>query len=228
MLLRLLKKTLLIFLLTTTSSVLALRWLSPPTSAFMLRAQWDALVEGNEDFRLNHRWTERKEISRWAAMAIVAAEDQRFLYHWGFDFNAISKAVRRNQHARTMHGASTLSQQTAKNLFLYSNRSLLRKALEAYFTLLLEICWPKHRILEMYLNIAQFGDGIYGVETASQRYFHKSSKQLKPGEAALLAAVLPNPIKLRADKPSAYVLKRRDWILRQMRVLQGSEYLRGI
>ena len=228
MLLRLLKKSLLILLALSISGVLALRWLPAPTSAFMIGAQWRALVQGDEDFTLSYRWTDRKAVSRWVPIAIIAAEDQRFLQHWGFDFTAIAKALRRNQHAHTVHGASTLTQQTAKNLFLYSDRSLLRKGIEAYFTLLLEICWPKYRILEMYLNIAQFGNGIYGVESASQRFFRKPARQLKPAEAALLAAVLPNPIKLRIDKPSAYVLKRRDWILRQMRLLEGSEYLTGL
>jgi len=138
----------------------------------------------------------------------------------------MAQAFRRNQASARVRGGSTISQQTAKNLFLYPRRSFLRKGLEAGLTMLLESLWPKTRILEVYLNVAQFGDGIYGVEAASRAFFGKPAKRLEPAEAALLAAVLPNPLKLRADRPSAYVLKRRDWILRQMRQLGEGLYPR--
>jgi monofunctional biosynthetic peptidoglycan transglycosylase len=154
---------------------------------------------------------------------VIAAEDQSFVHHHGFNFQAMAQAFKRNLNSKRIRGGSTLTQQTAKNLFLSPHRNFFRKGLEAGLTLLLELLWPKNRILEVYLNIAQFGDGIYGVEAASRAFFGKSASRLEPGEAALLAAVLPNPLKLRVDKPSAYVLKRRDWILRQMRQL-GEEY----
>lgn len=154
---------------------------------------------------------------------MLAAEDQSFAHHHGFNFSAIAEALKRNLNSKRIRGGSTLSQQTAKNLFLSPNRSLMRKALEAGLTVLLELLWPKSRILEVYLNIAQFGDGIYGVESASRAFFGKPAARLEPSEAALLAAALPNPLKLRVDKPSPYVLRRRDWILRQMHQL-GEDY----
>lgn len=158
-----------------------------------------------------------------AALAVIAAEDQSFVQHHGFNLKAMAEAFKRNQNNKKIRGGSTISQQTAKNLFLYPQRNFFRKGLEAVLTALLELSWPKSRILEVYLNTAQFGDGIYGIEAGSRAFFNKPSNRLEPGEAALLAAVLPNPIKLRVDKPSAYVIKRRDWILKQMRQL-GEEY----
>ena len=200
-------------------AILAMRWLPPPTSAFMLRAELLAKEKGLEDFSLHQQWVGLKDIAPAAGLAVVAAEDQRFFGHYGFDFDAMVSAYKRNLGGRHIRGGSTLSQQTAKNLFLYPARSLLRKGLEAGVSELLELLWPKARILEVYLNIAQFGDGIYGVQAASLAFFGKPAKRLEPAEAALLAAVLPNPVKLRVDRPSGYLLKRRDWILRQMRQL---------
>lgn len=222
------RKTLLAFLVLTVLPVVALRWWPPCTSAFMLEAQASALLRGAESFKLNYDWRDWERISPYAGIAVVAAEDQLFARHFGFDFRAIAKAVQHNQGGRRLRGASTISQQTAKNLFLYSQRNYLRKGLESYFTVLIELLWPKRRILEMYLNIAQFGEGIYGVEAASNKFFHKPARRLEPREAALLAAVLPNPIKLRIDRPSPYVEKRRDWILRQMRQLGGAGYLQSM
>jgi len=213
------------FLVLTILPVLALRWLPPPASAFMLEARALALWEGRHDFKLRYRWISWDEISPHAGLAVVAGEDQLFSRHFGFDFRAIGKAWARNQGGRHLRGASTISQQTAKNLFLYPRRNYLRKALETYLTLLIELSWPKRRILEVYLNVAQFGDGIYGVEAASKAFFQKPAHRLEPAEAALLAAVLPNPVRLHVDRPSAHVQKRRDWILRQMRQLGGTNYL---
>lgn len=209
-------------------AVLALRWLPPPTSAFMLRAAYSAKQQGRADFTLRQQWVGLADIAPVAGMAVVAAEDQLFFEHHGFNFSAMAQAFRHNRSGGRVRGGSTLSQQTAKNLFLYSERSFLRKGLEAGLTGLLELLWPKARILEVYLNIAQFGDGIYGVEAASQAFFGKPAKRLAAAEAALLAATLPNPVKLRADRPSAYVLKRRDWILRQMRQLGDERYPLGL
>ena len=204
-------------------AVLAMRWLPPPASAFMLRAALMAHWEGRKDFALRHDWVDLTEISPTAGVAVIAAEDQLFALHHGFNFDAMAQAFRRNLDSGRVRGGSTITQQTAKNLFLYPQRSFLRKGLEAGFTLLLELLWPKARILEVYLNIAQFGDGIYGVEAASRVFFDKPAKRLEPAESALLAASLPNPLRLRVDRPSSYMLKRRDWIRRQMRQL-GEEY----
>jgi monofunctional biosynthetic peptidoglycan transglycosylase len=165
------------------------------------------------------------QISPNLPLAVVASEDQKFPDHWGFDVEAIEKAYEMNQHSHRVHGASTISQQVAKNLFLWSGRSYLRKGLEAYFTVLIEACWPKRRILEIYLNIAEFGYGTYGAEAAGERFFHKPASKLSRSDSAVLAAVLPNPQKLLAAAPSAYVQQRRDWILGQMQALGGPEML---
>lgn len=211
-------------LLASVLPVVALRWLPPPTSAFMLEAWAGGLLSG-QNLDLRYQWTAWDAISPEAALAVMASEDQLFPEHDGFDFHAISRAISSNRKGRPLRGASTISQQTAKNLFLYSGKSLWRKALEAYFTVLLEGFWPKQRILETYLNIAQFGKGIYGVSAAAETFFHKPARDLTTPEAALLAAVLPNPVVLRADRPSNYVLKRRQWIMRQMRLMGGRGYL---
>jgi monofunctional biosynthetic peptidoglycan transglycosylase len=157
-----------------------------------------------------------------------ASEDQQFPFHAGFDFDSIRDAVRASERGKRLRGASTISQQVAKNLFLWPGHSFVRKAFEAYFMVLIEALWPKERILEMYLNLAQFGDGIYGVQAAGERFWRTPALRLTSDEAALLAAVLPNPLRLHADRPSAYVFERRDWILEQMRELGGAGYLREV
>ncbi|WP_026611841.1 monofunctional biosynthetic peptidoglycan transglycosylase [Methylocaldum szegediense] len=223
-----LRKLILAFLALTIIPVALLRWIPPPTSAFMLRAQFLALTSGKPGFQLRYRWVPWQDISPYAKIAVIAAEDQLFDRHYGFDLNAIIQAWKHNQQGNRIRGASTISQQVAKNLFLYPGRSYFRKALEAYFTALIELMWTKRRILEVYLNVAQFGEGIYGVSAASEAFFAKPASKLNPNEAALLAAVLPNPVRLRADKPSAYVMHRRLWILKQMKQLGGSNYLRNV
>lgn len=195
--------------------VLVLRVVPPFTSAFML---------ASDAPKIRYDWVPMKRIAPVAGLAMVAAEDQKFPEHWGFDFEAIDKALDHNKRSRRVRGASTISQQTAKNLFLWSGRSYIRKGLEVGYTLLLETLWPKRRILEVYLNIAQFGPGIYGVEAAAQAYFRKPASRLNRHEAALLAAVLPNPVRLRVDRPSAYVLGRANQIEGQIQAL-GSGYL---
>ena len=195
--------------------VLLFRWVPPPTSAFMLEA----------DIRPVHQeWVSWSHIAPPARLAVVASEDQKFPDHHGFDFDAIDKALEHNEKHRRLRGASTISQQTAKNLFLWSGRSYFRKGMEAYFTVLLETLWPKRRILEVYLNIAQFGPDVYGVEEAAHRYFGKPAARLDAHDAAVLAAVLPNPEKMHAGRPSTYVQERADDIEGQMRLL-GSDYL---
>jgi monofunctional biosynthetic peptidoglycan transglycosylase len=208
-------------------AVLLLRWVHPFTSAFMLEARIHAALQGNSGYRTDFEWVNLEEISSNAAVAVIASEDQQFPFHAGFDFKSIRESVRASEHGKKLRGASTISQQVAKNLFLWPG-GFVRKAFEAYFTVLIEALWPKERILEMYLNIAQFGEGVYGVEAAAHHFYHKPAARLTSSEAAVLAAVLPNPIKLRVDRPSAYVMSRRDWILGQMRDLGGASYLKEI
>ncbi len=165
---------------------------------------------------VEYQWVPKEEIAEVARKAVIASEDQKFHSHSGFDYEAIEKAYRDNRTRNRKRGASTISQQTAKNLFLWPGGGYVRKAIEAYFTVLIEGIWPKHRILEVYLNIVEFGPGIYGVEAASQRFFGKSASKLLPAEAARLAAVLPNPKRWSAETPGPYVQARTAWILRQM------------
>jgi monofunctional biosynthetic peptidoglycan transglycosylase len=222
--LRALAWLLLAALVGTVLPVLALRWLDPPTSAFMLARRWEAQREGTRDFVLRWRWVDAAAISPQLPIALVAAEDQKFPRHDGFDVEAIREALD-EQGEGGGRGASTISQQVAKNLFLWSGRSWLRKGVEAWYTLLIEAFWPKARILEVYANIAEFGDGVYGAEAAAQAYFAKPAARLSAQESALLAAVLPNPRVLRAAAPSPYVRRRQAWIARQVRQLGGPGYL---
>ncbi len=205
--------------------VLSLRWLNPVTSAFMLEARAGALFAGEYDYHTTYHWVDLESISDQAALAVIASEDQNFPYHAGFDFKSIRQAVRAREHGSKLRGASTLTQQVAKNLFLWPGHSFARKGLEALCTVLIEAFWPKERILEVYLNVAEFGRGTYGVEAAAERYFHTHASRLTRHQGALLAAVLPNPILRRVDAPSQSVLERRDWILHQMVNLGGTDYL---
>jgi monofunctional biosynthetic peptidoglycan transglycosylase len=208
--------------------VVGLRWINPPYSAFMLESQMSAWSTHDSSYVFQHRWVDLGRISPNLPLAVVASEDQKFPAHWGFDVESIEKAYQLNQHSHKVRGASTISQQVAKNLFLWSGRSYFRKGLEAYFTLLIEACWPKRRILEVYLNSAEFGHGVYGAEAAAQQFFHRPAATLTRSDAATLAAVLPNPQRLHAAAPSAYVLQRREWILGQMQALGGPEMLEDI
>lgn len=205
------------------------RWLPVPATAFMIRDRFEAAGDdGRSKVRQQHDWVPWTEISRHAAVAMIAAEDQKFLEHDGFDFEAIDKALTDAKRGRRLRGASTISQQVAKNLFLWPGQSWVRKGLEAWFTLWIELLWPKQRILEVYLNSAEFGRGIWGVEAASRHFFGKPALRLNRAEAALLAAVLPNPRRFRVSNPSPYVRQRQDWILWQMRMLLGAGMLRKL
>lgn len=186
------------------------------------------LLQGDFRYKIQYDWVSLDEISPNMQLAVIASEDQRFPTHWGFDFDAIQRAIQYNEKSKKgIRGASTISQQTAKNLMLWHGQNWLRKGLEVPATMLLELAWSKPRILEVYLNIAEFGNGIFGVEAASRYYFKKSAKNLTKSEAALLAAVLPNPIIYKVNKPSALVRKKQQWILRQMESL-GKGYLNSI
>ncbi|MEQ1438384.1 monofunctional biosynthetic peptidoglycan transglycosylase [Fontimonas sp. SYSU GA230001] len=189
------------------TTVLVLRWLPPPTTAFMLQSPVRPV---------HHTWVPAERISRHLQRAVVASEDQKFYVHRGFDLDAIEEAAQRNRRGARRRGASTISQQTAKNLFLWPGGGYFRKGLEAGLTVLIEALWPKARILEMYLNIAEFGPGIYGAEAAAQRLFGKPAARLSAEEAARLAAVLPSPRRWNARDPGPYVRERSAWILRQM------------
>lgn len=215
----------LFFVIATGLQVLALRVVDPPTSAFMLDRQWQAFRDDEPDFALRYDWVDWDALSPDLPIALVAAEDQRFPSHAGFDVAAIERALENNARGRPVRGASTISQQVAKNLFLWDGRSWLRKGLEAWYTVLIELFWPKQRILEVYANIAEFGDGVYGVEAAAQRYFKKPAWRLSAAESARLAAVLPSPKRYSVQAPGPYVQRRAAWIGRQSRNLGGPAYL---
>jgi monofunctional glycosyltransferase len=216
-------------LLLSVLSVLLLRFVNPWTTAFMVDARVESWFDDDpRPWRLQHTWRDYNQISAQLPLAVVASEDQRFPEHSGFDLQQIKKAMDEAQRGRRARGASTISQQVAKNLFLWNGHSWVRKGLEAWFTVLIETLWPKKRILEVYLNSAQFGYGIYGAEAAAQAFFRKPAARLTRGEAARLAAVLPNPVRMRADRPSGYVQRRQGEIARQMAALGGTSYLAGL
>ncbi|HET7201800.1 MAG TPA: monofunctional biosynthetic peptidoglycan transglycosylase [Steroidobacteraceae bacterium] len=207
----------------TVATVIALRWIDPPSTMFMVTDRLTHLPD--DDYTFRHDWRDWADISKHAAIAVIAAEDQRFPQHRGFDFKQIDKALADLERGRRMRGASTISQQVAKNLFLWRGQSWFRKGLEAGITLLIEACWSKQRILEVYLNVAEFGRGTYGVQAASQRFFRKDARRLTRSEAALLAAVLPAPGRFKVQAPTPYVKRRQAWIQRQMAALGGTAYL---
>ncbi|MGB6306526.1 MAG: monofunctional biosynthetic peptidoglycan transglycosylase [Steroidobacteraceae bacterium] len=217
-----------ICIVASVLAVASLRWIDPFFTAFMAEAQAEAWANRDSSYTFRHSWVDLDRISPNLPLAVVASEDQKFPEHWGFDVAAIEKAYALNQHSHKVRGASTISQQVAKNLFLWSGRSYFRKGLEAYFTILIESLLPKRRILEIYLNIAEFGNGTYGAEAAAQRFFHKPASRLTRADAAVLAAVLPNPQHFSAAAPSRYIQQRREWILGQMQALGGPEMLNEI
>ncbi|MBK5929683.1 monofunctional biosynthetic peptidoglycan transglycosylase [Halochromatium salexigens] len=214
-----------LLLVVAATVILLLRWIDPPTSAFMLRHWLIAEQPADDKRRLYHEWVAADLIPPEVKLAVIAAEDQRFPTHAGFDLVELNKALEGWRNGGSLRGASTISQQTAKNLFLWPGSDWLRKALEAPLTLLIELFWPKQRILEVYLNIAQFGPDTYGVGAASWRFFDRPVSTLGTPEAALLAAVLPNPSRYRVHAPSPHVRRKAAWIEGQMRNLGGPAYL---
>ena len=211
-------------LLLSVTPVVLYTWLNPPISAFML-AERIGMWLGREPWEpLRHAWVDWERIAPAMRLAVVAAEDQTFPTHTGFDLVALRDAIDDWRDGGRLRGASTISQQVARNLFLWRGRSYVRKGLEVWFTLLLETLWSKRRILEVYLNIAEMGRGVYGVEAAAREHFDKPARELTAEQAALLAAVLPSPRKRDAGRPSAAVRERAEWIRGQMRNL-GSDYL---
>lgn len=203
-------------------TVFTLRWVNPPFTAFTLQEDWDKL--GKERYSLREYWVDYESIPDNIKWAVVASEDQLFWEHSGLDTEAIEKALNEKERGERVRGASTITQQVAKNLFLNSRKSYVRKGIEAGFALTIEVLWPKERILEVYLNIAEFGPGVYGVGKATNHFFDKDAQYLKADEAARMAAVLPNPKRMRVEPASPYVNKRKFWILRNMRNLSGVAY----
>jgi monofunctional biosynthetic peptidoglycan transglycosylase len=203
----------------TISAVLLLRFIDPPTSAFMARDRINAWWNDVPRYQFQHTWVDGKRISPHLKLAVIASEDQKFVDHYGFDLESINDALEARERGRRVRGASTITQQVAKNLFLWPGQSWIRKGIEVYFTVLIETLWSKRRIMEVYLNVAEFGRGTYGAEAAAHRYFLKSASQLNATDAALMAAVLPNPVRLRIASPSNYVRSRQSFILRQMQGL---------
>ncbi|MDT8414975.1 MAG: monofunctional biosynthetic peptidoglycan transglycosylase [Flavobacteriaceae bacterium] len=212
---KLMIKAFLWFLLLSIALVILYRFVPVPLTPLMVIRAIEQKTEGKKVV-LKHDWVSMENMSPHLQLAVVSSEDQLFLSHRGFDVQAIEKALENNQKGRRIKGASTISQQTAKNVFLWPNRSWIRKGFEVYFTFLIETFWDKERILEVYLNSIEMGPGIYGAEAASQFWFHKSAKNLNRDQSAALAAILPNPLRYKANPPSNYIQQRKNWILRQM------------
>ncbi|MGZ4055132.1 MAG: monofunctional biosynthetic peptidoglycan transglycosylase [Bacteroidia bacterium] len=208
------------FFIISIVSVIFFRWVPVPVTPLMLIRCVEQKIDGKE-MKLNKKWVPLEEISPNLQLAVVCSEDQNFIRHNGFDFDAINRAMEYNEKHKKTRGASTISQQTAKNVFLWSGRSWIRKGFEVYFTFLIETFWSKERIMEVYLNVIEMGDGVYGAQAASTSFFHKDAKYLSKGESALITATLPNPIKFSAAKPSTYVLSRQAWIIHQMALWGG-------
>ncbi|ABS49514.1 MULTISPECIES: monofunctional biosynthetic peptidoglycan transglycosylase [Yersinia pseudotuberculosis complex] len=208
------------------AGILIFAFLPVPFSMVMIERQLGAWLTGDFAYVAHSDWVPMDEISPYMVLAVMAAEDQKFPDHWGFDVGAIESALSHNQrNQKRIRGASTLSQQTAKNVFLWDGRSWVRKGLEVGLTAGIELIWTKRRILTVYLNIAEFGNGIFGVEAAARHFFNKPASKLSASEAALLAAVLPNPLRFKVNAPSGYVISRQQWILRQMHQLGGKTFL---
>jgi len=216
------------FVVASVGCVLTLRWVDPWTSSFILRDRYIAWKNDDKQFAYRREWVDLNRISPAMQLAVIASEDQKFPMHHGFDFDQINTALDERESGKRVRGASTISQQVAKNLFLWPGQSWVRKGIEAYFTVLIESLWPKRRILEMYLNLAEFGHGVYGVQAAAHTFLNKSASHLSFYDAALFAAVLPSPKRLHANAPSIYLRARQRWIAAQMQRLGGPAYLSSI
>jgi monofunctional glycosyltransferase len=218
---RFLKRLILILFIAQFIYIIILKWIEPPVTI----TQLGSLLTGHG---LKREYVSKKQMSANAKLAVIASEDQLFPDHNGFDFKSIEKAMKHNQKSKSLHGASTISQQTAKNVFLWQGRSWLRKALEVYFTFMIEKIWGKKRILEVYMNVAEMGDGVFGIEKASQKYFSRPAANLSRQEAAMIAACLPSPRRYSVKPVSRYVSIRSGWILRQMNNLQADPDIQKI
>ena len=208
------------FIAISITLVVLFRWIPIYITPLMVKRCIEQKMDGKE-MKLNKTWKPLEEISPSLQLAVVCSEDQNYLKHHGFDFGAIKKAIEHNKKNKRKRGASTISQQTAKNVFLWDGRSWVRKGFEVYFTFLIELFWSKERIMEVYLNVIEMGDGIYGAEAASQAYFKKSAIGISKQQAATISAILPSPLKYNAKKPSAFLQGRINWTLQQMRFWGG-------
>lgn len=213
---RFLFKIALWFFIISIGLTLIYRFIPVPVTPLMVIRLWEQAWDEKKDVRLYKDWVSIDNISKHMPQAVYAAEDQKFLEHNGFDWKAMEEAWEKNKKGKRIKGASTISQQTAKNVFLWPSRNLVRKGLEAYFTFLIELIWSKERIMEVYLNVIEMGPGIYGIEAASQTFYNRPASKLTRQQAAMIAAVLPNPIRWSPAKPTGYIRGRQSWILRQM------------
>ena len=221
--LRVTKKVLLLFFAVTILWVLIYRFINPPVTWLMIQRAFERKADG-KDWKIEKEWRSFDEMSANLKYAAMAGEDANFLKHWGFDTKSIQLAYEKNQAGKPVQGGSTISQQTAKNVFLWPGRSWVRKGFEAYFTLLIELLWSKERIMEVYLNVIEMGDCVYGAEAATQLYYNKSAEQLSKSQAALLVAVLPNPRRWSPKRPTAYIYKKQYLILRNMRRIKDLKF----
>ncbi len=208
-------KTCLAFFVVSIVSVVVYKWVPVPITPLMLIRDVEQL-KNDKGVIMEHDWVPLEEISPKLQLAVVCSEDQNYLKHFGVDWGAIQKAMKENEKGKRVRGGSTITQQTAKNVFLWQGRSYLRKGLELWFTLLIEVVWSKERIMEVYLNSIEMGNGIYGAEAAAQHWFHKSAKKLSKDEAAAIAAILPNPLRYKANPANGYISGRKAWIKQQM------------
>ena len=221
--LRIFKLLVILFVGMSIFGVILFRFVNPPFTWLMIERGFEQKAAG-KDWKIDKQWKNFDEISDPMKRAAVAAEDQSFLENHGFDFQAIEKAIKKNAHSKKLIGGSTISQQTAKNVFLWPGRSFIRKGFETWFTLLMEVFWSKKRIMEVYLNVIETGDGIYGVEAASQAYFHKPASQLNNQQSAAIAVIFPSPLKWSATHPTRYLRHRQYLIMKNMRRLGELEF----
>ena len=217
--LRIFYKALLWFIVLSVFSVVVFRFVPVPFTPLMITRAFEQKGDGKE-MHSSHDWVPLEEISPNLQKAVIASEDDRFLTHHGFNFDAMFKAYKNNSKGKRIKGGSTISQQTAKNVFLWQGRSYLRKGLEAYFTMLIELLWSKERIMEVYLNSIEMGDGVYGAQAAAQHWYHKDAANLTKYEAAGIAAILPNPFKFKAVNSSRYTQRRKGRIVKLMRYVK--------
>jgi len=221
--LRIVKLVAIVFIAASLFGVLLFKFVNPPFTWLMIQRGFERKADG-KDWKIDKKWVDFDQIADPMKRAAVAAEDQSFLENHGFDFKAIERAIQKNANSKKLIGGSTITQQTAKNVFLYPGRSIVRKGFEAWFTILIEAFWTKKRIMEVYLNVIEMGDGIYGIEAASQAYFHKPASQLSRRQAAAIAVIFPSPLRWSATNPTPYLRHRQYLIMKNMRRLGPLEF----
>ncbi|MBD1383923.1 monofunctional biosynthetic peptidoglycan transglycosylase [Mucilaginibacter rigui] len=223
LILRVVKLIAIVFVAASLFGVLLFKFVNPPFTWLMIQRGFERKADG-KDWKIDKKWVDFDQIADPMKRAAVAAEDQSFLENHGFDFKAIERAIQKNAKSKKLIGGSTITQQTAKNVFLYPGRSIVRKGFEAWFTILIEAFWGKKRIMEVYLNVIEMGDGIYGIEAASQAYFHKPASQLTKRQSAAIAVIFPSPLRWSATNPTPYLRHRQYLIMKNMRRLGPLEF----